>query len=98
MIQLSDGLTIVRPCRVQGGSGLYAYYIGFSTQDGFPEVGLEENLRVHDSRLAGMHFQTSGGQDWIIVRGSSAGITKTQLAELEEHLGLKRKEPEPVED
>lgn len=87
MIRLSDGFTVVSPCEVQGGSGPWAYYIGFHS-DGLPEVGLEEDLRMSDSRCAGRHFNLSDGSDWLLVRGSPDGLSVVLLRELETHLGL----------
>lgn len=98
MIQLSDGFTTVRTCKVQGGSGPWAYFIGFTNSDGLPEVGIEGQIRLSDGRLAGFHFKLSDGSDWLVVRGSASKPSPAQMAEIEEKLGLKRKEPELEED
>ena len=84
MIHLSDG-TIVREISVQGGEGKFAYFIHFTAPNGLPEVGLESELRIHDSRLAGVHFNVKG-HDYVIIRGSIFGPTDRQLEEVLHYL------------
>lgn len=86
----------VQRCIVVNGSGPYAYYTGSST-NGLPEVRLRSQIRFDSDpdRIAGFHFKLADGSDWIIVRGLTVQLTPSDIKELEEHLGLKPKKPEP---